>query len=433
MAQRFYFPREQTLTNLGAVGIGWRLFTYKTGTTTPKTTYSNTALTSANANPASGATTGNQVSDSSGRFGDIFVGNLADYKAVLKDDLGNTIWTTDPVDPKTFTLADFDPAPVSFWGTTTGTSTAYQLAADPTQTAYSSNSVFYAKFYTACGASPALNIDGLGTLNLKKRDGAGTKVALEANDVLANYKYAIENDGTDLVVLMPEKPYFGNFQATESYKGIAEIATQAEVNTGTNDTTIVTPLKLKTSVYNSMELISTAIASSSASISFTNLSSIYSKYMVLLNNVIPANNGAGLIIQFSTDNGSTYLNSAYESDGLFHETVGVGFVDTQNNATRFTLVGFDADASRGISNSSTKGGLSGSLEIFNPSSTTQHKILGDVVYPISGADYLAKFYVFGRNTGTTAVDAIRFKMSTSNANTDNGNITSGTFKLYGIK
>jgi len=206
MAQRFYFPREQTFTNLGAVGIGWRLFTYETGTTTPKATFSNAALTSANANPASGATTGNQVSDSNGRFGDIFVGNLADYKAILKDDLDNTIWTTDPVDPKTFTLADFDPAPISFWGTTTGTSTAYELAADPTQTTYSSNSVFYIKFHTACGASPTLDIDDLGVLNLKKRDGAGTKVALEASDVLANYKYAIENDGTDLVVLSPERP-----------------------------------------------------------------------------------------------------------------------------------------------------------------------------------------------------------------------------------
>ena len=186
------------------------MLTYETGTTTPKATYSNTALTSANANPASGATTGNQVSDSSGRFGDIFVGNLTDYKAVLKDNLDNTIWTTDPVDPKTFTLADFDPAPVSFWGTTTGTSTAYELAADPTQTAYSSNSVFYAKFHTACGASPTLNIDGLGVLNLKKRNGAGTKTVLEASDVLANYKYAIENDGTDIVVLNPERLLINN-------------------------------------------------------------------------------------------------------------------------------------------------------------------------------------------------------------------------------
>ena len=36
--------------------------------------------------------------------------------------------------------------------------------------------------------------------------------------------------------------------ASETVKGIAELATQAEVNTGTDDTRIVTPLKLKTNV-----------------------------------------------------------------------------------------------------------------------------------------------------------------------------------------
>ena len=35
-------------------------------------------------------------------------------------------------------------------------------------------------------------------------------------------------------------------QATETVKGVAEIATQAETNTGADDSTIVTPLKLKT-------------------------------------------------------------------------------------------------------------------------------------------------------------------------------------------
>lgn len=240
MAQRFYFPREQALTNLGAVGSGWKLYTYEDGTTTLKTTYSDTALSVANANP--------MTADSNGRFGDIFVGNLADYKAVLKDANDNIIWTADPVDPKTFTLADFDPAPVSFWGTTAGTSIAYTLAADPTQTAYSANSVFYAKFNVACGASPTFKVDDLAILNLKKRDGAGTKIALEANDVLANYKYAIENDGTDVIVLNPEKPYFDArnlTQATETEKGVLEIATKAEQEAGSSDALIVTPLKQK--------------------------------------------------------------------------------------------------------------------------------------------------------------------------------------------
>lgn len=41
-------------------------------------------------------------------------------------------------------------------------------------------------------------------------------------------------------------------QATESSSGIAELATQAETNTGSDDLRIVTPLKLKTSVFNSV-------------------------------------------------------------------------------------------------------------------------------------------------------------------------------------
>jgi len=40
-------------------------------------------------------------------------------------------------------------------------------------------------------------------------------------------------------------------QATETVKGVARIATQTEVDTGTDDTTIVTPLKLKTTLSNS--------------------------------------------------------------------------------------------------------------------------------------------------------------------------------------
>jgi hypothetical protein len=181
-----------------------------------------------------------------------------------------------------------------------------------------------------------------------------------------------------------------------------------------------------------VQLVQTTVASAVASVAFTGLSSVYSYYEVHFDNVIPTTNGAGLIMQFSVDNGVTFINSLYESDGLYHEATGAAFVDTPNNATRFTLVGFDASSLRGISNTSTKGGLSGSIQIFNSASTAQHKVLGDLVYPINGSDYIARFEVFGRQTGTTAVNAIRFKMSTANSDVDNGTIASGTFKLYGI-
>lgn len=46
--------------------------------------------------------------------------------------------------------------------------------------------------------------------------------------------------------------------ATETVQGIAEIATQAEVTTGTDDTRFVTPLKLKTSINNTVATTSNA-------------------------------------------------------------------------------------------------------------------------------------------------------------------------------
>jgi len=60
---------------------------FAAGTSTPLNTYSDKGLTSANANPV--------ILNSAGRAAvDIFLQDLS-YKIVLKDSLGNTIWTTD--------------------------------------------------------------------------------------------------------------------------------------------------------------------------------------------------------------------------------------------------------------------------------------------------------------------------------------------------
>lgn len=72
----------------GAVLAGSKLYFYTTGTSTPLATYSDQALTIANANPV--------VADASGRFGAIWLQN-ADYKVVLKSSADVTLVTRDPV------------------------------------------------------------------------------------------------------------------------------------------------------------------------------------------------------------------------------------------------------------------------------------------------------------------------------------------------
>ncbi len=229
MAQRFYLPRQQVFTDLGAVGAGWKLESFETSTSTPLVTYSDTALSVANANPV--------LADSAGRLGDIFVNDLKLYKFVLSDADDVVIWTADPSDPKIFSLNDFSPRPTSFWGTTAGTSSAYTLAADPTLSAYASTDTFFVAIHTANLASATMKVDALTTLNIKKYDGASTKVAIEANDLLVQ-TYEFRNDGTDIIVLNPELPHFDSRNlsvATQTALGVSLLPKRITVAINSSD------------------------------------------------------------------------------------------------------------------------------------------------------------------------------------------------------
>lgn len=89
MATRIVLPRQQVFDANGQVMPGAKLYTYASGTSTPKATYTDAGLTVPNTNPL--------IADAAGRFGDIFPG-VGAYKLVLQDPDGVTIWTADPVD-----------------------------------------------------------------------------------------------------------------------------------------------------------------------------------------------------------------------------------------------------------------------------------------------------------------------------------------------
>lgn len=88
MANRFFNPNFQALDSNGDPLSGAKLYFYQSGTTTALDTYSDTDLTTANANPV--------VADSAGRFGDIFL-QAQDYNVVLKTSADVTVWSADPV------------------------------------------------------------------------------------------------------------------------------------------------------------------------------------------------------------------------------------------------------------------------------------------------------------------------------------------------
>ena len=88
MARRFTLPITEVQNSSGAVGGGWKLEFFITGTSTPLDNYSDNALTTANNNPI--------AADSGGRFGNIFLKD-AEYKVTLSDAADVQIWSADPV------------------------------------------------------------------------------------------------------------------------------------------------------------------------------------------------------------------------------------------------------------------------------------------------------------------------------------------------
>jgi hypothetical protein len=89
MAQLFHLSGQTLVDGNGAPYAAAKAYFYETGTTTPKTTYSNAGLSSSNANPV--------VADANGRFGDIYL-IAGRYKVVYATSADVTIDTLDPVD-----------------------------------------------------------------------------------------------------------------------------------------------------------------------------------------------------------------------------------------------------------------------------------------------------------------------------------------------
>ena len=179
-----------------------------------------------------------------------------------------------------------------------------------------------------------------------------------------------------------------------------------------------------------MTLLQTQTASSSASISFTsNIDSTYPIYLFKFINIHPATDGAEFTINFSTDSGSNYNVAktttffvAYNAES--ESSSGLTYIDSLDIgqgtgvANIFYNVGNENDES-----------ASGTLHLFNPSSTTfvKHFMSTFNVYNNSGSNgNSVQVDVAGYGNTTSAIDGVQFAMSS-------GNIDSGTIKLYGIK
>ena len=179
--------------------------------------------------------------------------------------------------------------------------------------------------------------------------------------------------------------------------------------------------------------IKTLTASSSSTLSFVNgssdvvLDSTYPIYVFKFINIHPASDGEDFQFNMSIDSGSNYNvtktttwfygYNSYSIDGLNAVEYNGSFDLAQSTSDQVLTnnIGADNDQS-----------ASGSLFIYNPSSTTFIKHFMANINTYHGANQAVNSFAAGYANTTSAINAFIFRMNS-------GNIDAGTIKLYGIK
>ena len=184
-------------------------------------------------------------------------------------------------------------------------------------------------------------------------------------------------------------------------------------------------------INDSMVLIKTLTASSSATLSFVDgtsdvvLDNTYPIYLFTFNNMHPATDGTEFQFQGNAAGGadynetitSTHFDAYHGEDGTGATLAYMADFD-QAQGTSFETI------SRDVGNDNDQA-TSGYLHLFNPSSTTFVKnFIADFSNVINNDQAVHSFSAGYFNT-TSAIDEIQFKMSS-------GNIDAGDICLYGI-
>ena len=180
-----------------------------------------------------------------------------------------------------------------------------------------------------------------------------------------------------------------------------------------------------------MTLIKTLTASSSATLSFVHgssdvvLDSTYPVYMFKFYNCHPATDDVEFSFNGSIDGGSNYnitktttFIRAYHDEADSAAALQYDTSDDLAQSTSYQTLG----GSVGNDNDQC---CSGTLHLFDPSSTTFVKHFTASFNNYINTDFSIASYITGYFNNTNDIDAISFKFSS-------GNIDSGTIKLYGV-
>jgi hypothetical protein len=205
-----------------------------------------------------------------------------------------------------------------------------------------------------------------------------------------------------------------------------KITTSGVFTSGAITNSSVTGITVLANASDGITFISSQTASNSASISFTSgLDSTYKAYKFVFVNMNPATDNVFFDFNLSIDAGSNYNVTktttafrAYHTEGGAAPTLEYyGGIDLAQSTAFQSLAG---EAGSGADES-----VSGSLILFNPSSTVYVKHFITNSNQNTYHDLTMNTFIAGYGNTTSAVNAIRFQMSSGNFD--------GTIYLYGIK
>jgi hypothetical protein len=173
-------------------------------------------------------------------------------------------------------------------------------------------------------------------------------------------------------------------------------------------------------------LLATTDASASATVSFDGyFTSTYKNYKLIFSNIVPSSNAAYLYIRYRRSNADvTTSNYRYVNGYFYLDTAGNALYGTQGTSAQTYVDVTNLDTF----STASHGGISGEMTIHNPLSTTHYKWSRWSACQ-NNSDATSWKIIDGTmllRDATTAISGFTFYFNS-------GNITTGNFKLYGIK
>jgi hypothetical protein len=422
------------------------LYSYETGTNTPKDTYSDVGLTTPNANPLE--------SDGSGWFANVYLGS-GGYKLVLRNAADVVIKEQDDyyqaADGSDIANIEAEIATVEQQiarnvrvCTDSGAADAYVLTAAGSPiapTAYSNNMVVIFKPTNANTGASTANLNGLGVRNLYDQDGNALPSGFITTDVWYSFIYTSSNFrylsrsgliNTDYIEDLAITA--GKLATGAALANLVDgTVPAAKIEDGTANKLLgFSGAGVITEITNPMRLLSSGSVTAAANISFS-LSTLQSaqsadnSYLIRLVGIAPATDDVELYMTFSSDGGSTYASTNYDytARGLASNANTVR--NSNGNAQAQATVAGASDATYSLGNAAGENGtFEYVLTNFNTGASVRPAVAGTGAYWCAAGFYVNQNYTCSNSTAAD-YDAVRFTLE------GGGNFAAtGKFYIYSI-